>query len=233
MLFDRRKKQKVYISRECEHTRSTRSIWSRRARTLGRSPLLLSSLLVNVLEVSIPESLVALSWLPCRSASQDQSSWGPPTLVPPSNRTVFFPLLSVNLMDTPHTQEIRERVSVCECVYVCICLSCLSVCLPVCLSVATVQSRTLPCFYIFRTQRQISYATWRSSIPSLPETVSSRDSKFACSLRSSITIHLRLIRGKGSKNSRFVFLFFFFFFFVFQAFFFDPREWKATARCGI
>lgn len=90
-------------------------------RTLGRSPLLLSSLLVKVLEVSIPESLVALSWLPCRSASQDHSSsWGPPTLVPPSKRTVFFPLLSVNLMDTPHTHRDTKTIGdwcLCVCVY--------------------------------------------------------------------------------------------------------------------
>lgn len=94
-------------------------------RTLGRSPLLLSSLLVKVLEVSIPESLVALSWLPCRSASQDHSSsWGPPTLVPPSKRTVFFPLLSVNLMDTPHThRDTRTIGDWCLCVCVCLVVS--------------------------------------------------------------------------------------------------------------
>jgi len=95
-------------------------------RTLGRSPLLLSSLLVKVLEVSIPESLVALSWLPCRSASQDHSSsWGPPTLVPPSKRTVFFPLLSVNLMDTPHTHRDTRTISG-WCLCVCVCLVVLS-----------------------------------------------------------------------------------------------------------
>lgn len=87
--------------------RRSRRMYSRRLRgrkvsTLGVSdtptserspPLLLSSLLVNVEEpVSMPESLVALSWLPWRSLSQlftSSCSWESP-----SNLTVFFlPLL--------------------------------------------------------------------------------------------------------------------------------------------
>lgn len=43
--------------------------------TLGPSPRFESSLLVNVLLVSMPESLVVESWLPCRSEShRDHSS---------------------------------------------------------------------------------------------------------------------------------------------------------------
>lgn len=54
--------------------------------TFGPSPRLESSLLVNVLLVSMPESFVVESWLSCRSLSQRENSsnsW-------PSNRTVFF-----------------------------------------------------------------------------------------------------------------------------------------------
>lgn len=54
--------------------------------TLGPSPRFESSLLVNVLLVSMPESRVVESWLFCRSEShrvQSFDSW-------PSKRTVFF-----------------------------------------------------------------------------------------------------------------------------------------------
>lgn len=75
--------------------------------TLGQSPLFESSLDVKVLEVSMPESLVAESWLVCRSDShrrEAQSCGAPEASRPPrgkvaapscpSKRTVFF-LLSV------------------------------------------------------------------------------------------------------------------------------------------
>lgn len=82
--------------------------------TFGGSPLLESSLEVKVLDVSMPESLVAESWDPCRSHSHRTvaQSWAiceslalwwiaarGKVWLPswPSNLTVFF-LLSVNLL---------------------------------------------------------------------------------------------------------------------------------------
>lgn len=62
--------------------------------TFGPSPRFESSLLVNVLLVSMPESLVAESWLPCRSESHRSQSSAAAS--GPSKRTVFF-LRSVNL----------------------------------------------------------------------------------------------------------------------------------------
>jgi hypothetical protein len=64
--------------------------------TFGPSPRFESSLLVNVLLVSMPESFVVESWLPCRSLSHRENSsesW-------PSKRTVFF-LRSVNRRLSP------------------------------------------------------------------------------------------------------------------------------------
>lgn len=73
--------------------------------TLGPSPRFESSLLVNVLLVSMPESLVAESWLPCRSAShRDQSA--PPT--PPASR--LFPLL--NMVAAPTSTAVEGRIAV-------------------------------------------------------------------------------------------------------------------------
>lgn len=75
----------MYISTRT-HSYATTAIVS---NTFGPSPRVESSLLVNVLAVSMPESLAADSWLPCRSADHRFQSVGFVGSCAPK-RTVFF-----------------------------------------------------------------------------------------------------------------------------------------------